>query len=163
MYSNITRQDSTVITPYIESTNDKNYLKYHKLCSGVILSGTDVYSITSGHILLANKNEQGLYTIMVQQYAHQGFAYCLLDTICVNFNDIVLEGVKLGTCKKQMRFEYLNTSKGTSPWAVRVMGITYYKHDPMDIAIGKADMNRKIPISSGYNIQTIFRDGGGSK
>ena len=156
MYTDVTKQDSEILVPYITDKNSKDYRRYKTLSSGIVLSGQDIYSISDGIVILVGEDESKLSTVIVQYNLTQCFSYCLLTSTYVNANDIVTKGTKLGTCKNKMRFEYLTSSKDNSIWARRIDDLVYYPQNPTEVLNGNIELDSKITLYSGFNTQTVF-------
>lgn len=137
----ITKSDSTLLKPWIESVNSKDYKIYKCLHSGVDISGKSAYSICYGVIIEIGKSTDG-YSVSIQYDVSACIRYCYLKSIAVSIGSTVSDGQLIGTASKSIHLEYITTTKKSSIWPVRIGQVTYYKHNPTDI------LNSGVPVSS---------------
>ena len=125
-YSDVTNGPAEIIKDYI----DVDYLENKRqveLHSGVDIRCNKVYSLSYGVVKLIGNNSTR-HSIFISADDTNGYNYCHMKNVAVNYYDSVDVGTYLGEADDYLHFEYLN--KQESRWPFRIGTETWYKHHP---------------------------------
>lgn len=128
----ITNGDGIIIKQYVDSTADPLYKSYKGFHDGVDIKAKDVYSFCPGIVVRVGNHYKG-YTVTVRCSDDRLIQYCHLKDITVAVNDIIDTGSLIGSVRDAVHVEYLTDTK--SKWPVRLVNITYYKTNPLEMLI----------------------------
>lgn len=126
----ITGGTTNIVKYYVDSIKDPRYKEYHGYHSGVDLTANSVYSLFPGQVIFVG-NYMGKYSVTVRFDLSNCFRFDNLISCNVSSGDYVDFGSLLGSCDEFVHVEYINLTQ--SMWCVRLCGIDYYKHDPLDM------------------------------
>jgi len=156
----ITKSDSQILKPWIDNKESDDFEYYNELHSGIDLATNLVYTMSSGVVLQVGKSKTGKYAVTIQYDVSTSLRYMNLTSVNMSEGDIVKLGDIVGRCREFVHFEYISINKENSIWPVHIGTMTYYKHDPSDIAKGNVkldgDEEKVIYYDLDPNIQTIF-------
>ena len=124
----VTKSLLKIRRPYIDSTKDRNYIRYRFDHPGIDIYGKDIYAICSCVCTFTGYNEDDGYVIIVQYDRERSFRYCNLTDIYVRSGQLIEVGTLIGRCKEYVHFEFL--SRDESRWPVRIGQQIHYKNDP---------------------------------
>lgn len=140
-YCPVTRTQSNIIYPYIDSEDNSWYSVYGGLHSGVDIDAESIHSICQGVVIFVGNDSEDNVSITIQYDASQCIRYCHLSKSYVSSGDLIENGQLIGEADKFVRFEYCNKTKDNSIWSVRISNLTFYKHNPESYADGSIELS----------------------
>lgn len=140
-YSPITKSETAILKPWIDSKKSNLYNSYKTLHSGLDIQAHDVYGFQSGVVTHIGKDEDNYYTVTVQYSSNVSLRYGHMLNVYVKSGEILFVGSYIGISYKYVHFEYVTISKGNSQWPVRIGSITYYKQNPEPLISGDTVLN----------------------
>lgn len=128
--SPLTKSDTNILVPYIDSQSHSWYKKYGGYHTGVDVEGSEIYAYQSGVVIQIGDLDDGLKAVVIQYTANISLRYANMSSLLIKMGDVIKPGELIGIAKKFVHFEYLSKTKENSMWPVRVGTMTYFKHDP---------------------------------
>lgn len=132
----ITGGTTVILKYYVDDKKDTRYKQYGGYHSGVDLKTSQVYSLFPGQVIFVG-NYLGKYSVTVRYNLSNCFRFDNLVSSSVSAGDYIDVGTNLGYCDEYVHVEYINLVQ--SMWCVRLCGVDYYKHDPLNIILDGYD------------------------
>lgn len=148
----ISHTDSPIILPYIESTEEINYVRNKKqLHSGIDIGCTNVYT-PCNCVILSTTNVDDFGAIILQYSASICLRFTHFKSVDVVPGQLVTVDSKLGVADSFIHVEYLDTNvNNIQDWIIRIGPLQLYKHNPISILDGTFVFNNEVQLENDYD------------
>lgn len=104
---------------------------YH---TGIDMHAYNIYSISSGVVIECDMDSDNIYVVTVQYDIDTVLRYMHMDSVQVEFGQILKDQTCIGKADNYVHFEY--ATRTPSDWPVRISDLNFYKHDPYPVLAG---------------------------
>lgn len=117
-------------------------------CSGIEITGSNIYSICPGKVIGVGRDATNLYEVTLLINSKQMIRYTHLMSVDVELNNVLSFNDPIGIAHQFVRLEYCTLEQTDSLDVVRVKDITMYKHNPIGLLRGTIKLDLIVDIDA---------------
>lgn len=138
----LTRNDATILTPWLGSNKYERYLNQDKIHTGVDVLGSTAYSICPGVVMnvYTDSDNPMRLSVLVQYDASTLFYYRNLISVSCERGDFLATGNEVGRSEKHIHLEMWKKDSSDTSYPARFFNVTYYRVDPTVYLSGYHDL-----------------------
>lgn len=143
----ITHQDSSILLPYIDTTESIAYrLNNYSYNPGIDIQCTTIFTPCNAVVIQVAIESDNTYMITLQYSTDICLRFTNVVEPYVSSGDLIKVDTEIGRCNGYVHFELLTTQPGKVLWSVWIDPLKLYKNDPIQVFDGTIVFDNTVTL-----------------